>query len=227
MAGDWIKWEKGLIRKMEVLQLAARLHVAPAHAAGLLMQLMEWVDENVRGFDEHGNASVTLGALLSSALDVTVATPGFVSAMKEVGWIEEKDGYLVFIHVGVHNGQTAKDRALGRKRTAKHREKRKCNAASVTPSSLLFSGSDKGSVRGNGVPTIEDWTAECLVKYQDWKKPDAENAWHHYESNGWRVGKNPMKRWKSCVHTCHQFWLENRCKPNGSLPAFKDPYRPA
>lgn len=25
--------------------------------------------------------------------------------------------------------------------------------------------------------------------------------WHHYESNGWMVGKNKMKRWKSAVWT--------------------------
>jgi len=25
--------------------------------------------------------------------------------------------------------------------------------------------------------------------------------WHHYESNGWMVGKNKMKRWRSAVWT--------------------------
>ena len=30
---------------------------------------------------------------------------------------------------------------------------------------------------------------------------DSEKFWHHYEANGWKVGKNPMKNWKSAVST--------------------------
>ena len=28
---------------------------------------------------------------------------------------------------------------------------------------------------------------------------EAEKYWNHYESNGWKVGKNPMKNWKSAA----------------------------
>ncbi|MCI9405936.1 MAG: hypothetical protein HFK04_03345 [Oscillospiraceae bacterium] len=28
---------------------------------------------------------------------------------------------------------------------------------------------------------------------------DASEIWDYYESNGWRVGKNPMKDWKAVV----------------------------
>jgi hypothetical protein len=30
---------------------------------------------------------------------------------------------------------------------------------------------------------------------------DAEKWWHHYESNGWMVGRVPMKKWKAAVFT--------------------------
>ena len=30
---------------------------------------------------------------------------------------------------------------------------------------------------------------------------DADKWFAYYESNGWRVGKNPMKNWKAAVHT--------------------------
>jgi hypothetical protein len=121
MAGDWIVWRKGLTRKLEILQLSSRLHLAPAHTAGLLMQLMEWVDENVSDFDHDGNAHVTLGPLQSSSLDVTLGVTGFMEALAEVGWLRSEGDTLVFVHVGRHNGQTAKQRALTKNRVAAHR----------------------------------------------------------------------------------------------------------
>lgn len=36
-------------------------------------------------------------------------------------------------------------------------------------------------------------------------KVDPQAWFHHYESNGWRVGRNPMKSWKSAVVT----WEKN------------------
>ena len=42
---------------------------------------------------------------------------------------------------------------------------------------------------------------------------DAEKFWNFYESNGWRVGKNPMRNWKSAVHT----WKQNSAyNPNNT-----------
>lgn len=40
-------------------------------------------------------------------------------------------------------------------------------------------------------------------------KVDAERFFDYYESNGWKVGKNPMKDWKACVRT----WSKNE-KPS-------------
>lgn len=39
---------------------------------------------------------------------------------------------------------------------------------------------------------------------------DAEKFFNHYESNGWRVGKNPMKDWKAAVRT----WEKNSFQNN-------------
>ena len=35
---------------------------------------------------------------------------------------------------------------------------------------------------------------------------DAEEFWNHYESNGWRVGRSPMKSWRSACVT----WQKKR-----------------
>lgn len=42
---------------------------------------------------------------------------------------------------------------------------------------------------------------------------DAERFWSYYESNGWRVGKNPMKNWKAAIST----WARSgHGKPSGA-----------
>ena len=38
-----------------------------------------------------------------------------------------------------------------------------------------------------------------LVTYAKEKRLNLEGFFHFYESNGWRVGKNPMKSWKSAA----------------------------
>ena len=44
----------------------------------------------------------------------------------------------------------------------------------------------------------------------------AESFYGYYESNGWKVGKNPMKNWKACCIT----W-QGREKTSNTRPAFK------
>ena len=47
-------------------------------------------------------------------------------------------------------------------------------------------------------PTIEDVKSHCLEKGYN---IDAEHFINFYESNGWKVGKNPMKSWKASLTT--------------------------
>ena len=61
---------------------------------------------------------------------------------------------------------------------------------------------DKGNVKVNmeggnrGKPTIEEVKAYC----QERNSPVNPNQWFdYYQSNGWKVGKNPMKDWKACI----------------------------
>lgn len=45
-------------------------------------------------------------------------------------------------------------------------------------------------------PTIEQVRAYC---HERKNRVDADRFWHHYESNGWKTGKNPVTNWKSSV----------------------------
>lgn len=47
-------------------------------------------------------------------------------------------------------------------------------------------------------PTIEDIRVYCIVRKN---RVDPVAFYNYYESNGWKVGKNPMKDWKAAVRT--------------------------
>jgi len=69
-------------------------------------------------------------------------------------------------------------------------------------------------------PTFEQVAAYCIERENN-ISPEAFIA--HYESNGWKVGKNPMKCWKSAVVT----WEKNERKINGQSKTFSQLRREA
>jgi len=58
-------------------------------------------------------------------------------------------------------------------------------------------------------PTEEAWVAYADSLRPPMPRAEAIRARNHYEANGWRVGKNPMRDWKAAVRTCHSRWLES------------------
>jgi len=57
-------------------------------------------------------------------------------------------------------------------------------------------------------PTLEEISAYCVERKNN---VNPEKFLNYYESNGWRVGKNPMKDWKACIRT----WEQNNKKEEG------------
>jgi hypothetical protein len=63
------------------------------------------------------------------------------------------------------------------------------------------------SVKASRPPSLEDWLAHCKETYPAWPRADAETAWWHYESVGWKRPKGlPIVKWKGCAVTCHKNW---------------------
>jgi hypothetical protein len=63
-------------------------------------------------------------------------------------------------------------------------------------------------------PSLEDVSAYC----QERKNRVDPQAWlDHYESNGWKVGKNPMKDWRAAVRTWER---GDFAKPAVSSPSY-------
>jgi hypothetical protein len=63
-------------------------------------------------------------------------------------------------------------------------------------------------------PTVDEVRAYCAERKNG---VDPEAWWDHYESNGWKVGRTPMKDWKAAVRTWERKrkeWVETRVGEN-------------
>ena len=119
MAGDWIKIEHVTIDKPEIFAVAEELEISVEEAFGHVFRIWVWCDQQ----SVNGNAlSVT-----KNALDRIAQRYGTATAMENAGWLTTKNDKLYIPNFERHNGETAKKRALTKKRVDKHR-----NASSVT-----------------------------------------------------------------------------------------------
>lgn len=62
-------------------------------------------------------------------------------------------------------------------------------------------------------PTPEELVAHFELKQSN--SVEAEKFFNYYESNGWKVGKNPMKKWKAAAAN----WMKNNTQPSPTSPA--------
>jgi hypothetical protein len=63
------------------------------------------------------------------------------------------------------------------------------------------------------IPTLEEVRTYCQERLRLGKRAPDPEAWlDHYVSNGWRVGKNPMRDWRAAVRT----WERHELNGNGA-----------
>jgi hypothetical protein len=140
MAGDWLKIEHATVDKPEVLEMADLLGTSSDDVFGKLFRVWIWFDQQSR----NGDAGGVTGNALMRFIDRLVASQGFASCMKKVGWLTDS-GIPNFDR---HNGESAKNRALTRKRMKRLRdgasvtiaspEKRREEKTPIVPSSPKF-----------------------------------------------------------------------------------------
>lgn len=126
MAGDWIKLQKDTPEKPEVLAIASRLGLDPDAVVGKLVRIWSWFDTHTTD----GNASCVTFSFVDRITGVT----GFAEQVALVGWLTQDGHFLSLPNFDYHNGETAKQRALGKNRAEKSRSNAKSNAPSVTES---------------------------------------------------------------------------------------------
>jgi hypothetical protein len=105
MAGQWIRWEKGLTRKPEIAQIARATGLDACSVAARCMLIWEWADDN------------TITGIIDGAtweqVDAISGCNGFAHAMANTRphpWILFDDQGVTFPNYAHHNGVAAKKR---------------------------------------------------------------------------------------------------------------------
>lgn len=104
MAGQWIKWEKGLERKPEVVRIARALDIRTTEAAACCMLVWAWADDNTMD-------GLVIG-MAAADVSTVVGVPGIGEAMATVGWLVVSESGVQFPNYNRHNGETCKARML-------------------------------------------------------------------------------------------------------------------
>ncbi len=117
MAGHWIEWEKGLVRKPEVMRIARTLQCTPQHAAACCMMVWEWAED----VTENG----VIPGLTAADVSFAAGVEGIGEAMIAAGWLLETGDAVVLPNWERHNGEPAKRRMLDalRKRVQRREDK--------------------------------------------------------------------------------------------------------
>ena len=164
MAGDWIKFEHATIDKPEVYQISDALEIEPEEVIGRLLKIWVWADQQVFKCDA---VSVT-----EKTLDRIAGRNGFATAMRTVGWLQGKSGFLTFSNFGRHNGQTSKTRSLTVKRMRKKRD-----ADSVTLSSPEKRREEKRIKKEFPISLDTDAFRSAWDNWKEYRKQANLKAW--------------------------------------------------
>lgn len=202
MSTPWIKVRTNLFNDPRVVCIAETLGLDRYAVIGRLVAFWAWADE----YTVDGNGLIVTSAFI----DQQFTCMGLATALRKVGWLRGEEGNLSIPNFTEHNGQSARSRSLTADRVKAHKQKRSGNDAIVTSSvSVSLLNSPEGEVqerKPKQAPAIEEWLAYAKENHPDWPKPDAESAWRHYESQGWKRGRTPIVKWRACVATCFANW---------------------
>ena len=83
------------------------------------------------------------------------------------------------------------------------------SSVTPTPNNINNNINNNISAKRFVKPTVEEVQAYCKERNNN---VDAEKFISHYDSNGWKVGRTPMKDWKSAVRTWERNSFNNQSK---------------
>lgn len=222
MSDSWIKICKNTPEKMEVLEMSMILGIEDVDSiVGKLVRVWSWIDSNVTD-----GVLPKTGSLL---IDRMTGQKGFTNALASVGWLEKDDDYYIVSNFERHLGNGAKKRQQAAERKRKQRAKEKAILDNVTrdchanvtqnvtkkcdenvtidkiredkireDKNILVSG-DKSPKRPKFKKPSVDEISNYLSDIGKANHQEAERIHDYYESNGWKVSRNPMKDWKAAV----------------------------
>lgn len=177
MAGDWLKIEKATPEKPELDEMSHILGIS--HKEVFYGVFMVW-----SYFDSHTEEG-HVPSVTKRRLDREAECDGFINAMLQVGWMQEKKGSLIVTDFDKHNGKSAKRRANDALRAANYKarkksvteESQKSNGESVTEGELETDQSrdlEKRREEKNNTSTNVDVEASAKKPTKRFKKPTVE-----------------------------------------------------
>ena len=236
MADNWIKMRTRLADDPHVVSILSALR-----ADGPAETCQQVVTDTLRVvgalhtvwsiFDEQ-SCDGRLRGYTPEVMDRRIGWPGFSRAMIDVGWLGYDGEVLEMHNFTVHNGQSAKRRAMNALYQQTHRESVSSSSASDADK-MLTRGEErrveeKREVKSKSVcasahvrahftpPTLDEVKAYCQERGG---KVDPQAWWDHYAANGWRVGRSPMKDWKAAVRTWEHNGLNSTNGNGGRRPS--------
>lgn len=216
MAGDWIPATTELPRKREVLLLSAKTGRSRHEVVGLLLEFWIWVS------NESSDGRV-VGVHVDALAPLIGADTEFWRAVIDVGWLVDDPSGLIVPRSDEWITRAAKARLQKTKRQKEWRanrgnvDGRVDGRASTSPSTTEQNRTDTDPPNGGSVakprkrfvkPTVEEVAAYCRERKNG---IDPQRFIDHYESNGWRVGRNqtPMKDWQASIRTWEKNGVQN------------------
>jgi hypothetical protein len=208
----WTEAHQALGRHPKLLKLAGMLRVHRAQALGHLQYLWWWALD----YAPTGDVSALTPAEISAASEWQGEPSLFQKSLKACGWLDE-DG---MIHDWMqYAGRLVEARRMDAERKRASRIVSAGHPPDILPPSRVPNSTQPNSTnptqqtkRGYGgkfaPPTLEEVKEHIRSKGYS---VDPERWFAFYESNGWRVGKNPMKNWKAAVVT----WTKNDFQKGG------------
>lgn len=214
MAGDFIKWQKGLTRKPEVFQIAARLGISRREVAAALMEVWEWADDNVTLLSQTDVTDVTpmspedsgFVALPHDALSVInsiVGLQNFAESMTAVGWLAIRHGSLEFPKFGRHNGLHAKRRMLASERQRRSRATKERHTSVTKKRDQRRVEESRGEIKKPPTPF-------CIPPPLD--TPDFRSAWQL-----WILHRREIKHPLKPTQEAQQIKILERLGPSRSI----------
>jgi hypothetical protein len=224
----WIESHTVLIRHRKLIDLARRLRVHPVYALGILHTLWHAALEQ----QEDGDLSSWSDDLIA---DLSCApkcdAPQYVRHLQDSGWLDAKLLHDWLEYAGRYLESKYRSKRPDRLAEiwAKH---------GLRYGDEERRGQPQDSPKSDpGQPTLPDLTEPDLPKKkkslaatppkQGFQKPslpevkayvaekkyqlDSEKFHAHYEANGWKVGRNPMKDWRAAV----AYWARSEFEKKG------------
>jgi hypothetical protein len=203
-------------RHPKMLDLASRLGIPVAFAIGLMCKLLDWAAD----FAPQGDVGKYSNGTIAMALGWTGDPDKLVDALLAARWLDQCRQHRLLIHDLPDHAERwwcAKLAKLGleflrpqecstehsQERSAEHSENGSTARSTEhsPPRDQTKPNLTKPITKPNQrhafvKPTIGEVRAYCV---EIGSRVDPQAFFDHYESNGWKVGKNPMRDWKASI----------------------------